>query len=122
MSHTGPGMFQFGGQGPPLEGVAEQTLSAMRGQLGPQRPLVPLTPEERAEAEEAAQANRTCLYCGGFHAAPSTPACPRLATFKLDPDGKVVEGTFWGPGTTSWAEGRVVLAEDAQEEAGDGDN
>ena len=114
MSHTGPGMFQFGGQGPPLEGVAESTLARMRGQLQPGGPVPrPLTEQEQQEAAQATH----CALCGGIHAAPSSPACPRLATFELDGDGKVVKGTFW-PGT-DWAEGRVVLAEDATEEGSD---
>lgn len=116
---THGGIHQLGaGQGPPLEPLAAQTLAAMRGASRPPVPR-PLTSEERAEAEEAARANRYCLYCGGFHAAPSTPACPRLSGGKLDGDGKLVEFTFW-PGR-DWAEGRVVFAEDAMEEA-TGDN
>lgn len=81
--------------------------------MAPPRPPV-LTPEDRAEAEKAASENRYCLYCGGLHAGPSTPACPRLSGGKLDGDGKIVEFTFW-PGT-DWAEGRVIFAEDAAED------
>lgn len=121
MSHTGPGMFSFGGgQVPPLENVAESTLARMRGQLEPQRYPPPLSPEERADAEEAARANRFCKFCAGLHAMPSGPSCPRLASFELDGDGEVKAGTFWKG--TSWAEGRVVLAEDATEEGDDGDD
>ena len=50
------------------------------------------------------------------------PRVPRLATFELDGDGKVIKGSFW-PGL-NWAKGRVILAEDAaeeQQEAGDGE-
>ena len=51
--------------------------------------------------------------CGGVHPAPNTPACPRLATFKLNPDGRIVEGTFWPDGAAESvismdAEGNVV--------------
>jgi hypothetical protein len=86
------------------------------------RPRPPvLTPAERKEAEAAAKEGAGCLYCGGLHAAPSTPACPRLASFKVDGDGKITEGTFWEG--VAWAEGRVVFAEDAMEdEEGDDDS
>jgi hypothetical protein len=80
--------------------------------MEPPRPQVPaLSPQERAEAEQAER----CVYCAGIHAGMSTPACPRLASFELDGDGKVKAGTFWAG--LEWAKGRVVLAEDA---AGDG--
>ena len=93
--------------GAPLDGAAAEVLGAFR-----RRPP-PLTAAERAEAEQAAADNRSCVLCGGIHASPSTPACPRLATFKTNGDGTVTEGSFW-PGT-DWAEGRVILAEDAAE-------
>ena len=107
---------QFGSGQNPYDGPAQATIAAARARMSPPRPPV-LTPEERAEAEKAAEENRYCLYCGGIHAGPSTPACPRLATFKLDGDGKVVEGSFWEG--TAWAEGRVILAEQAAEDGGE---
>jgi hypothetical protein len=116
MSHTGGGIQQYGGSPPPFDPVASEVLGRMRGAMQPQRPMVPLTEQERAEAEKAEH----CLFCAGIHAGMSTPACPRLASGKLDGDGKLVEFTFW-PGT-EWADGRVIFAEDAAEteqEAGD---
>lgn len=47
---------------------------------------------------------------------PGTAACPRLASFEIDGDGKVKAGTFW-PGL-KWAKGRVEFVEDLME-AGD---
>lgn len=96
-------------RGAPLDSAAAEVLDTVR-RLG-RRPA--LTAAERAEAEQAARDDRYCVLCGGIHASPSTPACPRLATFKTDGDGRVTEGSFW-PGT-EWAEGRVILAEDAAE-------
>jgi len=121
---TPGGIQQYGGSAPPFESLGQQVLATARARMDPRSPQVPvLTPQERAEAEQAAAEQRNCLYCGGLHAGPSTPACPRLASFDLDGDGRVKSGTFW-PGL-EWAKGRVVLAEDvheegAEEEAGDG--
>jgi hypothetical protein len=102
---------------PPLDSAAEATIAAMRSHLAPRQPV--LTAQDRADAEQAAAENRYCLYCGGIHAGPTTPACPRLASFKVDGDGKITEGTFWEG--TAWAEGRVILAEQAAEDEEDGD-
>ena len=103
---------QSAGQ-PPFEDAAAATIAAARGQQ--RRPVlpVPLTPEEQAEADKAAQTAEVCLFCLGYHHAPSTQGCPRLATFQLDGQGRVTSGTYW-PGR-SWAKGRVVLFEDTKE-------
>jgi hypothetical protein len=117
VSHTGGGIQQYGGSPPPLDSLAQDTLGRMRGHMQAPRPMPPLTEQERAEAERA----QHCLFCAGIHAGMSTPACPRLASGKLDGDGRLAEFTFW-PGT-DWADGRVIFAEDAAEteqEAGDG--
>lgn len=87
---------------PPLERTAQSAIAAARSRLdvftgkAPQFPK--LSEEERKEALEKAKQEGTCTFCGGIHHAPSTPACPRLATFKLNGDGKVIEGTFWPDG------------------------
>ena len=115
MSHTGGGIQQYGGSSPPFDAAASQTLAAMQSHLRPQSPMVPLTEQERAEAAKAEH----CLFCAGIHAGMSTPACPRLASFRLDGDGKLTEGTFWEG--TAWAQGRVLFAEDVAEEEAGGD-
>ena len=117
MSHTGG--YGRGGL-PPFDHAAASAIGAIRGQGSPwvrTMPPPPLTAGERAEAQQAADA--ACTLCAGIHPLPATPACPRVATFRLDGDGKLVEGTFWGP-DTNWWEGRVVFVADVHED-GDGD-
>lgn len=124
---------------PPLEGPARDALRAAQDRLGvltgrPQFPPIP--PEEREEALENAAAT-ACLFCGAWHEGASTPACPRLAEFKLNGDGKVIEGKFWPDGvsastietdgsgevrtviynrTDNWDTSRVVRVQDAAED------
>jgi len=69
-----------------------------------------LTDEERTEAEKALA--DMCRLCAGIHAGGDL-ACPRLASFKLDGDGNVREGTFWRDG--EWDTSRVLFAADAVE-------
>lgn len=104
-----------GGRGlPPLEHVAQDVLAAARQQPR-QRFVPPLTESEKAEAGKVEQARAYCTLCGAVHALPSTAACPRLASFELDGDGKVRAGTFFaGKG---WAKGRAVFIEDLKEAA-----
>lgn len=90
---------------PPLEHAARQALRDAQDCLGvlAGRPVFPLVPkQEREEALENAK-DTACAYCGGWHEGASTPACPRLATFELNGDGKVVKGTFWPDGAEDWA-------------------
>jgi hypothetical protein len=111
-----------GGGEQPFDRSGADVIGAMRAALGGQQPYHrALTEQERSEAQQQPQ---RCLLCAGIHAGMSTPGCPRLASFKLDGDGKITEGTFWEG--TAWAEGRVIFAEDAaeessEEEAGDGE-
>jgi hypothetical protein len=86
------------------------TRGATQMPLPAQLPPV-LTTDERTEAE-AALADM-CRLCAGIHAG-SDLACPRLASFKLDGDGNVREGTFWRDG--EWDTSRVLFAADAVEE------
>ena len=103
--------------GPALEQAAQDTLAATRPRprftAPPGYEPVPLSAEERAEAQQDT-AGRVCGLCAGYHHMPSTAACPRLASFELDGDGKLKSGTFW-PGT-KWAKGRVVFYEDTKED------
>ena len=105
---------------PPLENAASSVLAAARGRMGGQRPF-PMPPPQKLTAEQQAEAIDTiakgggCGLCGGIHAA-SEHGCPRLASFRLDGDGQVVEGTFWPDG--SWDRSSVVFATDAAEGEG----
>ena len=114
---THSGVHQMGGGGQPaLEGPAQQVLSQFRQHASsPQLYARPLTEQERTEAQQQPE---RCLLCAGIHAGMSTPGCPRLASFKVDGDGKITEGTFW-PGT-EWAAGRVLFAEDVAEDGEEG--
>ena len=116
---TIPGAHQFGGGQNPYDPAAQATIAAARARMSPPRPPV-LSPEDRAEAEKRPE-DDICRLCIGIHKFPNGPGCPRVATFKLNGDGVLVEGTFWEG--KAWAEGRVVLWEDVHEggeEAGDG--
>jgi hypothetical protein len=108
--------------GPMLEETAQAAIAAARGQrprYPPGYEAVPLDAEEKAEAEKAArERDEVCVLCAGYHAQPSSPACPRLSSVELNNDMKIVKATFW-PGR-KWAEGRVVFKEDTLE--GDGDD
>ena len=144
---THPGVHVSPGA-PPLEGAARQALLAAQQRLDtftghPRFPV--MTREEREEALAAAN-DTACTFCASIHPGASTPACPRLATFKLNNDGKVTEGTFWPDGasesaiemdgegkvravthhrSSSWDTSRVVPVADIAEEApedGDSDN
>lgn len=100
---------------PPLEHAAQAALHAAQQRLDAftgRRPAFPMPREEREEAlKDAAQS--ACLFCASWHPGASTPACPRLATFELNGDGKVVKGSFWPDKTSEAAietnaEGKVV--------------
>ena len=109
---------QSAGQ-PPFEDQAAHSIAAVRGERRRPVPPPPLTEDDKAEAAKVGQAGLYCGLCGGAHAMPSTPACPRLASFELDGEGKLKAGTFW-PGL-KWAKGRVALIEDLHEkESADG--
>lgn len=121
---TSPGIPRSHGE-PLLDRAAAGAIDAARERAGigrppgfpfPQRHV--LTPEERKEALAAAK--DACQLCGGLHAAPGTPACPRLRIFELNPDGRVIKGEFWQDGT--WDATRVLFIADAAEEPGTGDD
>lgn len=54
-----------------------------------------------------------CAACGAIHVKPSTPACPRLATWELNGDGSLKAGSNWPDGW--WDSSRVLYPEDASE-------
>lgn len=73
----------------------------------------PVTREEKQLATDLIQRGQVCTFCAGLHAGASSPACPRLASGKLNGDGAVVEFTFWAD--QEWrpaALDRVVFVED----------
>ncbi len=110
-----------GGRMPPFEPLARSAIDAARARAGIGNPYaVPaahaiLSEEERAAAQKAAEDEaKVCTLCGGIHPLPGKPACPRLATFEIDGDGRVTKGTFFEG--TAWAEGKVVFPADAHED------
>lgn len=107
------------GRRPLLDRPAEAAINAARdraGLLGKPRfplPVRALTPQERDDALDQAAKN-ACTLCGGLHAAPNTPACPRIRTFRLDGDGRVAEGSFWQDG--EFDASRILFVADVAEE------
>jgi hypothetical protein len=73
---------------------------------------VRLTAEERQEALQTITEGGACRMCAGIHAGDEL-ACPRLASFDLDGDGKVTSGTFWPDG--QWDRSQVISAADIAE-------
>ena len=103
---------------PGLEGPAQQAIRMAQDRLGVLTrarfplPVKTLTEDEKAEALKSAK-DDICLLCGGLHPAPNTPACPRLATFECNPDGRITKGSFWPDGMEDSAvdldaEGNVI--------------
>lgn len=118
---TGPS-FHAGGPVNPLDSVARNVAHGAQHliqglQPKPPVPALPLTAEEKKEAEDAIRAGAVCLFCASIHPGASSPACPRLASGKLNGDGTVVEFTFWKDG--EWDTSRLVPIEDLDETAAD---
>lgn len=116
---THPGIPRSQGV-PLLDQAAATAIAAARERAGiGQPPRFPfpqrhaLTTAERDEALKQAGTN-ACRLCGGLHAAPNSPACPRVRTFELNPDGMVVKGEFWQDG--AYDASRVLFLADAAEE------
>lgn len=104
-----------GGGQSPFDLAAQSALGALSGARPPLSPLLtrpPLTLAERRDAADAIKAGGLCRFCGGIHVGASTPACPRLASGKLNGDGDIVEFAFW----PTWDATRVVFPEDAEDE------
>ena len=74
---------------PGLEGPAQQAIRMAQDRLGVLTrgqfpfPVKKLSDEEKEDALKSAK-DDACYLCGAFHAAPNTPACPRVATFRLE--------------------------------------
>ena len=94
---TSPGL-------PLLEPAAQHTIAAAQARVAAMTGRAPLPPQKltEKEREEALKdaASTACLFCASLHPGASTPACPRLAMFKLNGDGMVIEGSFWPDGIT----------------------
>ena len=131
---------------PALDHTAQQAIAMARSRVDALTggrfplPVKKLSDEEKADALKSAK-ERACRFCAAFHAGASTAACPRLATFKLNGDGDVVEGSYWPEGVTDsevtmdaqgntvsvthhehqgWNTSRVVFVSDvADDEAGE---
>lgn len=95
-----------------LDLAALAAVSSAQRLLGSQAPRLPVSREEREQFEKAAADGNLCRFCGGLHVGASSPACPRLASGKLNGDGAVVEFTFW----ESWDASRVIFPEDVEDE------
>src|SRR5262249_26448448 len=102
---------------PPLEHTAQSAIAAARSRVDALTGRAPgfpvLSPEERKEALEAAGNGGAGTFCASLHAGASTAACPRLATFELNGDGKVVKGSFFADGVIheeviTDADGKIV--------------
>ena len=130
---------------PALDHTAQEAIRMARDRLDVLTrarfplPVKTLTEDEKAEALKSAK-ETACIFCAGFHAGASTAACPRLATFKMNNDGVVTEGSFWPEGVVDsaiemngagevvtvtrhehvgWNTGRVVFVDDVADETGD---
>ena len=101
--------------------LAREVIAQARQRVQPQKPLIPaalmpkperpeLTDADRRALGEAIQAGALCACCAGVHAGTEL-ACPRVATFERDGDGKIKAGSYWPDGT--WDTSRVVFAEEA---------
>jgi hypothetical protein len=127
---------------PALDHTAQEAIRMARDRLDVLTrarfplPVKTLTEDEKAEALKSAK-DDICILCGGLHAAPNTPACPRISSFELNPDGRITKGTFWPDSITDsavdldkdgnvigshhemhngWDTSRVILAADLAEE------
>jgi hypothetical protein len=116
---TTPGLGRPSGS-PPLDRAASEAIEAARARAGIGQPITfpfaarhKLTEDERKEAQAAAK--DACTLCGGIHAAPNSPACPRIRTFELNPDGRVVKGEFWRDG--EFDASRILFVADAMDDS-----
>lgn len=110
----------FHGHTNPLESTARTIAHGAQELIQGITPRPRLTREEKREADEALKDKTiVCTFCAGLHAGPSSPACPRLASGKVNGDGTVVEFTFWRD--DEWDKSRVVYLEDAIDEPEDDD-
>lgn len=100
-----------GGEKAPFDEAAYSVISGTQRMFS--APLrLPMTQEEKIEARKVAQDGGICLFCAGIHVGASTPACPRLASGKLNGDGSVTEFTYW----QEWNADRVVFPEDIEDD------
>lgn len=103
-------MSLSGGDQSQLESVAMSAISGAQ-RLFSSPPRLPMSDQEKQDVEKAAKDGAICLFCGGIHVGISSPACPRLASGKLNGDGVVTEFTFWN----SWDASRVIFPEDVED-------
>lgn len=116
---TTPGLGRPSGS-PPLDRAASEAIEAARARAGIGQPITfpfaarhKLTEDERKDAQAAAK--DACTLCGGIHAAPNSPACPRVRTFELNPDGRVIKGEFWADG--AFDASRILFVADAMDDS-----
>lgn len=99
------------GEQSPFDQAAHSVITGTQ-RIFSSTPRLPLTQEEKTEAKKVAQDGGVCLFCGAIHVGASTPACPRLASGKLNGDGAVTEFTYW----REWDTDRVVFPEDIEDD------
>lgn len=96
--------------------LAGEVIRDVQAMFAPQSPLLavpqrpPLTSDEQKALDEAAEKDALCKCCSGVHAGTEL-ACPRLASFTLNGDGRLTGGTYWPHG--QWVPPRMSLTEDA---------
>jgi len=96
---------------------AHDLIEETRRRVQPPQPVIPatLTPpaplsnEEKNILEEAVRTGALCRCCNGIHAGAEL-ACPRLASFQVDRDGRLTGGEYWPEGM--WTPPRLTYGED----------
>lgn len=102
------------GRSNPLDLLSADAIrQAQQALYPPTAPRPTLNDQEKRDAGELVRSGGSCLFCAGIHVGASTPACPRLASGKLNGDGAVVEFSFWPDG--QWDTSRVVFVADVAE-------
>ena len=106
--------------GSPGRHAASATLGAARATAGTSRTNGPrfarqprrLGAELRQQIADQFTEFAYCQLCGGIHAGLSLPGCPRIATFELDPDGKLRTATYWQD--SEWDASGVYFTSDVE--------
>lgn len=88
----------------------------IRPQMRFRREHHPVSPDRRDEITGQFAEGTYCNLCGGIHPGLSVPACPRVASFELDADGKLRAATFWQDG--DWDTSGTYFASDVEEDSG----
>ena len=98
-----------------IENARQRTMLShpVRSLPQPSRPV--LTDADRRALSEAIAAGSLCRCCAGVHAGGEL-ACPRLAVFEVDADGRLKGGSYWPDG--AYDTSRIIFAEEATARGG----